>query len=356
MERPFVSVLIDTYNHERFIEDAVESVLAQDYPTAQREILVVDDGSTDRTPEILHKFERQLRILRKPNGGQASAFNLAIPQCTGKIVAFLDGDDYWAPGKLSAVANAFASNSQVGLIGHGITEVLPNGVQRSELLRDQPLFRIDSLAGAQTFRFRRSFLGTSRSTYRSEVLRRIGPAPESLVFEADEYLFTLAAIFADVLILREPLTFYRIHETNLFQTASKDQSASRRKYEVTAALAIGLKARLQQEGVPAEVAKAVVETVQTEADMLRITLEPCWPWETIRVELQNFSLFHRNITLARRLFKYLTLFPALFMSSRKYRSLRQDFGSNPFYRRARARVLPAMRPAHVDRRGQWGGE
>lgn len=356
MERPFVSVLIDTYNHERFVEDAVESVLAQDYPAAQREILVVDDGSTDRTPDILLKFGKQLRILRKPNGGQASAFNLAIPQCTGQIVAFLDGDDYWAPGKLSAVANAFASNPQVGLIGHGITEVLPNKVQRSELLREQSLFRIDSLAGARTFRFRRSFLGTSRSAYRSEILQRIGPVPGSLIFEADEYLFTLAAIFADVLILREPLTFYRIHDANLFQTASTDLSALRRKYEVTAALAIGLKARLQQESVPADVARAVVETVQAEADMLRINLEPCWPWETIRVELQNFSLFHPNVAMARRLFKYFTLLPALFMSSRKYRSLRRDFGGNPFYRRARARVLPAMRPAHVDRHGQWGGE
>ncbi len=356
MEQPFVSVLIDTYNHERFIEAAVTSVLAQDYPASQREILVVDDGSADRTPEILRKFEGQLRILRKPNGGQASAFNYAIPQCMGEIVAFLDGDDYWAPGKLTAVVGAFNANPEVGLIGNGITEVLPNGTLRSELLREEPRFRIDSVANARTFRFRRSFLGTSRMAYRSDLLRRIGPVPESLVFEADEYLFTLAGFFADVLILREPLTFYRLHDANLFQTSSKNHIASRRKYEVTAALAVGLKNRLQLESVPANVANAVIGTVQTEADMLRLTLEPCWPWETLRVELENFHLMHQNISSARWLFKCLTLFPALFMSSRKYRSLRQNFGGNAFYRRTRARVLPAMRPAHVDRRGQWGEE
>ena len=356
MSTPFVSILIDTFNHERFIEEAIASVLAQDYPVAHREILVVDDGSTDRTPEILRKFESQLRILRKPNGGQASAFNHAIPECTGQIVAFLDGDDYWAPRKLTAVVNAFNANPEVGLIGHGITEVLPNNMLRSELLRDQPRFRIDSIASAHTFRFRRSFLGTSRMAYRSEVLKRIGPVPESLTIEADEFLFTLAGLFADVLILREPLTFYRLHSANLFQTSSKDQSAARRKYEVIAALAVALKNRLQQEPVSPEVSAAVVETLQAEADMLRITLEPCWPWETIRVELENFRLLHQNISPARWLFKCLTLLPALFLSSRKYRSLKQEFGANPFYRRTRARVLPAMRPAHVDRHGQWGSE
>src|ERR1051325_2162678 len=91
----FASVLIDTYNHERFIEQAIVSVLEQDFPASEREILVVDDGSTDGTPEIVKKFEPQVRLLRKKNGGQASAFNAGIPECKGEIVAFLDGDDWW---------------------------------------------------------------------------------------------------------------------------------------------------------------------------------------------------------------------------------------------------------------------
>ena len=100
--QPAVTVLIDTYNHERFIEEAIVSVLEQDYPQSDTEVLIVDDGSTDRTPEIVRKFEPRVRLIRKANGGQASAFNAGIPQVRGEITAFLDGDDWWAPNKLSA--------------------------------------------------------------------------------------------------------------------------------------------------------------------------------------------------------------------------------------------------------------
>ncbi|MGB6978474.1 MAG: glycosyltransferase, partial [Candidatus Acidiferrales bacterium] len=60
-----VTVLVDTYNHERFIEEALVSVLEQDFPADDTEILVVDDGSTDRTPEIVRKFAPRVRLIRK---------------------------------------------------------------------------------------------------------------------------------------------------------------------------------------------------------------------------------------------------------------------------------------------------
>src|SRR5712672_4829691 len=116
MSTPFVTALIDTYNHESFIEEAVASVLQQDFPASETEILVVDDGSTDRTPEIVRKFAPRVRLLRKPNGGQASAFNAGIPEAQGEVIAFLDGDDWWAPGKLTGVADVFARDAEVGLV------------------------------------------------------------------------------------------------------------------------------------------------------------------------------------------------------------------------------------------------
>src|SRR5579863_6880831 len=118
MVKPFLSVLIDTYNHERFIEQAILSVLAQDVAEGEREIIVVDDGSSDRTPEIVRRFEPRVRLIRKTNGGQASAFNVGIPEARGEIVAFLDGDDWWAPNKLTRVMQAMNADPAVGIVGH----------------------------------------------------------------------------------------------------------------------------------------------------------------------------------------------------------------------------------------------
>ena len=89
MTTPLISVLIDTYNHERFLEQAIVSVLEQNFPASEMEIVVVDDGSTDSTPSIVEKFLPRLRYIRKKNGGQASAFNVAIPELRARSSHFL---------------------------------------------------------------------------------------------------------------------------------------------------------------------------------------------------------------------------------------------------------------------------
>src|SRR5271157_575890 len=236
MARPFVSVLIDTYNHERFVEQAIASVLEQDFPASDREILVVDDGSQDRTPEIIAKFASQVRLIRKTNGGQASAFNTGIPQCQGEIVAFLDGDDWWEQGKLTRVVEAMNANRNVGIVGHGIINVLRDGRQQAETLRENFQFQANSMAGAMLFRRRGAFLGTSRMTIRADLLRRIGPVPEEIQIQADEYLFTLASVLMAVEILPDALTFYRMHDQNRFQLAAYDQMKLRHKQKSLAAL------------------------------------------------------------------------------------------------------------------------
>jgi glycosyltransferase involved in cell wall biosynthesis len=353
MARPFLSVLIDTYNHEKFIEEAVASVLAQDFPAADREILVVDDGSTDRTPEILSKFGPQIQILRKPNAGQASAFNHGVPQCKGEIIAFLDGDDWWAPNKLSAVVEAFAAHPGVGLVGHSVTEVLANGARRNELVRDSPRFRIDSVVGARIFRLRKSFLGTSRMAFRADLLRRIGPAPEALVIQADEFLFTLGALFSEVLLLREPLTFYRLHGQNLFQVSDSNLSSLRRKHSVLLALADALRSRFAGERLSPEISHIIADAVQTEADLVRLSLGEGSPLDTFRTEVRSYDLSHEHASPSRRLLKYASLVPALFLSPRQYNAFKKKLTSNSLYTKAREKFLPFHRPNHVDRTGDW---
>ena len=216
MPRPFVSVLIDTYNHEAFIEQAVASALDQDFPASDREILVVDDGSTDRTPELLARFGPQIRVLHKSNGGQASAFNLAIPECRGEIIVFLDGDDWWKRGKLQRVTDLMDKDPAIGMVGHAIIESFNDGTERVIAPETQTRFRLESRSSAEFFRLHRCYFGTSRLALRSSVVRKVSPVPEALTIEADEYLFTLAAALADSIVLREPLTHYRIHGANLF--------------------------------------------------------------------------------------------------------------------------------------------
>jgi glycosyltransferase involved in cell wall biosynthesis len=350
MSRPFVTALIDTYNHEAFIEEAISSVLKQDFPASETEILVVDDGSTDNTPEVVRKFAPRVRPLRKINGGQASAFNAGIPEARGEIVAFLDGDDWWAPNKLTAIAKAFAADADIGLVGHGVTEVYLDGRQRTEMLRDDYRFRITSTEEAKKFRMSRSFLGTSRMAYRREILRRIGRVPESLKFEADEYLFTLAGLFADVMILRESFTFYRLHDRNLFQFTNGDAEAVRAKQKVLTALAQSLQEKFKQNGVPFKIARIILECVEVEADVLRLGVDSGFPWETVLTELRIMRVFHSDASIWQHLFSCVRLIPAVILPARTYYRLRRRLSLLPFYQGFRRKLLPFPVPGHVERR------
>jgi hypothetical protein len=347
MSKPYVSVLIDTYNHERFIAQAIMSVLAQDMPMANVEIFVVDDGSTDRTPEIVRAFEPRVRLIRKANGGQASAFNTGIPECHGDIVAFLDGDDWWAPQKLRRVVEEMERNPEVGIVGNGITEVFDNGDEQSEVLHATPRFRIDSPEGARIFRRRKSQLGTSRMTVRAEILRSILPIPEAIVIEADEYVFTLAAALSEVSILGEALTFYRIHTGNLFLVSGFQKGPLLRKRKSLEHLAFTLSEKLQQFGLKEDAVRAATEPVQVEADVLRLQMDGGFPWETVTAEWKFYRIVHEDAPIAHRIFKCASLLPALLFPPRLYYSLRKKLAANVFYLRMRKSFFPVPRPQHV---------
>ncbi|PID40202.1 MAG: glycosyl transferase [Proteobacteria bacterium] len=97
---PLVSVILPTYNRDWSLGEAIASVLAQNYPRI--ELIVVDDGSTDGTPDLLAAYGDRLRRIRQENRGVSAARNTGIRHSTGDLIALLDSDDTWLPDKLSA--------------------------------------------------------------------------------------------------------------------------------------------------------------------------------------------------------------------------------------------------------------
>ncbi len=106
--KSLVSVVIPTYNRAWAVHAAIDSVLAQDYPAF--EIIVVDDGSTDKTEALLEGYQDRIVRIRQANRGVAAARNRGIAAAQGPLIAFLDSDDYWLPQKLSAQAAFFHSH------------------------------------------------------------------------------------------------------------------------------------------------------------------------------------------------------------------------------------------------------
>jgi glycosyltransferase involved in cell wall biosynthesis len=109
-----VSAIVPVYNGERFLADCLKSVLAQDYKPL--EILVLDDGSTDATPQIAKSFGERIRYVRQKNAGEASARNKAVELAGGEFIAFLDADDLWYPGKISAQVSVMERYPDYGVV------------------------------------------------------------------------------------------------------------------------------------------------------------------------------------------------------------------------------------------------
>jgi glycosyltransferase involved in cell wall biosynthesis len=303
LSQPFVSVLIDAYNHEKFIEQAIVSVLEQDFAASDYEILAVDDGSNDSSPEIIKKFAPRVVHLTKKNGGQGSAFNYGIPRCRGGIVAFLDADDWWEPNKLSTVVTEFESYPETGAIGHGLYEVDENGNRLFLNVPDRTYScHLRDLAEARQFLELRSFLGTSRLAVRKSVLDKILPLPEAMLIEADEFLATHAVALSGCRVLDRPLTSYRFHSGNQFQSSAPDSRKLERKFISIDCLAKDLPPRLRTAGIASEIVEFLTLPNQIDATRLRLSLGRGWPWETVSVERKAFRIAYQNATFGYRLF------------------------------------------------------
>ena len=318
-----VSVLIDTYNHERYVERAITSVLEQDLPMDDAEILVVDDGSTDRTPEIARRFEPRVRYLRKPNGGQASAFNAGFAQVRGDIVALLDGDDWWEKEKLRLVLDAFQQHPEIGAVGNSLNEVDAEGKLLSSIAPDCPEpFGLRTINEGIQFRGLMTYMGTSRLALRRSVLDKMLPVPEDLVIEADEYLATLAVAISGGLILGQHLTNYRYHPGNLYQFGNFSLEKARRKSRVLQWLVREFPSRLEAAGVPPEVAAALLKPRALEAERLRFAVEGGARWDAFRLEKEAALISYADSSFGYRLFHSMVLALTLVLPPKRFYQIR----------------------------------
>jgi len=217
---PLTTVLIDTYNYGHFIEQAIDSVLSQDFPSEHLEIIVVDDGSTDDTAERLSRYGSRIKYLQKPNGGQASAFNLGFAHARGDFIVLLDADDFFLPGKLRRVFDEFQSHPEVGMIYHRLPQMHSGGVII-------PVVGFEPLSGFlpadNRILSRYTAHQTSCLAFRRSALLELLPIPESMRLQADAYLELVAILIKPVLAIQEDLAVYRIHGENLF---ARDYMAS----------------------------------------------------------------------------------------------------------------------------------
>src|ERR1700741_534631 len=219
--KPLITALIDTYNHERYIEQALVSVLEQGLSSAELEIVVVDDGSTDKTPSIIQKFVPRVKRVRKKNGGQASAFNAGYAETQGQIVAILDGDDWWAEKKLATVIDALENNPEVAALGHGYYEFHEETNDlRFRVPQKQTFVNMATPEATREAYLAWSFLLMGALTVRRRVLDWIMPIPDEMRFMADVPI-QAAAMFMGTLVLEEPLFYYRHHSQNLYAIGSK---------------------------------------------------------------------------------------------------------------------------------------
>jgi len=120
MNEPLITVIVPVYNGESFLADALDSILSQSYQPV--ELIVVDDGSTDRTAEVAQRFLPSITLVPQPNSGHASARNCGLDHAKGDLFAFLDADDLWIDrDKLRIQADALAADPDIDMVfGHMI--------------------------------------------------------------------------------------------------------------------------------------------------------------------------------------------------------------------------------------------
>jgi len=208
---PKVSVLIPSYNHARFLPAALHSVFAQTY--TDYEIVVVDDGSTDGSVELLRSYGDRIRLYTQSNRGTYPTLNRCIAESRGQYLAILNSDDLWAPIKLEKQVAMLDSHPQVGLVhtdGYFIDaegRILPGNPLGFEWPRTPTGNIIEALV-------RHNKIIASSVMIRRECFERLGGFREDLFGSGDWEMWFRVALEYDIGYIDEPLTMYRVHGAN----------------------------------------------------------------------------------------------------------------------------------------------
>ena len=204
--RPLVTILINNYNYGRFLCQAIDSALNQTYSNV--EVLVVDDGSTDESRQIISSYGNKINSVLKENGGQASAFNAGFAASRGEIICMLDADDFFHPDKVERVIPYSEPNS---MLYHRL-QIEPGG----QVIPSAIAPNVDYYLHALRYGFVPYMASpTSGLAFRRDLALRLMPLPtEHARFSADDFVVRGAALLGKIIGIPDVLASYRVHGEN----------------------------------------------------------------------------------------------------------------------------------------------
>ncbi|MFH1413960.1 MAG: glycosyltransferase [Candidatus Omnitrophota bacterium] len=207
MDKQKVSVIIPTYNSGRYIEEAVASVLNQTY--TNYELLIVDDGSTDNTVELLKKYKGRFRYYYQRNQGIVAARNLALENSTGEFVAFLDADDLWLPEKLGVQMRVMREQPNLAFVYSCVYTIDESGKTiRYWDNKDEKIMDFNRL-------YDKNFICCSSVLLRRSCLERSGRFDPRVKMSQDWDLWLRLAKNFNFKFINQFLAKYRIHPSNI---------------------------------------------------------------------------------------------------------------------------------------------
>lgn len=218
-KRPPASVIIPAYNYGPFIAQALDAALAQEGWSLQ--LIVVDDGSTDNTAQVVASYGAAVEYVRLQNSGVAVARNVGLDRAKGELICFLDADDVWFPDKLTTQWEALQRSPGAGLVFSDAIRIRKDGTHIDLYSEKVPQY------GGWVFDkiMRRNFIQTSMVMMPRDVLESVGGFDEALPAWEDIDLWCRVAARYPFAYVPRPLEYYRMHGG--FHTATRRQAHGR---------------------------------------------------------------------------------------------------------------------------------